>query len=164
MACPHKHEYTWQWYPQIVRVIMALGGFRAAPAIRVSQLQQCMPHQFFSEDFTAAMKVDSGPRALGRSLERTTTGNIEKRPIHDVVDKKRSIQMFSITPAGQTLIPVCSPAGVKSRHVQSLTVGFGEAYVDGNAHDLGGDVVLKDGSVLRNRCFIRNTASMVHKD
>ena len=72
--------------------------------------------------------------------------------------------MFSITPAGQTLIPLCSPAGVKSRHVQSLTMGLGEAYVDGNAHDLGGDVVLKDGSVLRNRCFIKNTAGMVHKD
>ena len=127
VACPHKHAHTWQWHTQIVRARMALGGCRAAPAIIVSQRQQWMPQQYFPEDFTAAMKVDSGLRALDSSLERTVTGNIEKRPIHDLVDKKRSIQMFSITPAGQTWIPLCSPAGVKSRHVQSWTMGSGEA-------------------------------------
>ena len=34
--------------------------------------------------------------------------------------------------------------------------------MDGNGRDLGGDVILKDGSVLRNRGFVKNTASMVH--
>ena len=164
VACPCKHEHTWQWHPQLVRVIMSLGGFRNAPPIRLSQLQQWMPHQQFPEYSTDDSKKDSALRAVDRALERTATGNIEKRPIHDIVNRQKSVQMSSITPAGQTLIPLCSPAGLATHHVQALTVGSGAAYVDGNALDHGGSVNLSNGSVLRNRCLIKNVASMVYKD
>ena len=163
VACPCKHEHVWQWHPQLVRVIMSLGGFKNAPPVHLSQLRQWMPHQQFPEPSTTASKVDSVLRSIDLTLERTVSGNIEKRPIHSIIDGLKSIQMFSITPVGQSLIPLCSPAGLATSHVQALTVGTGCAYVDGNSLDHGGSVRLCDGSMLKNRCLVKNIAAMVSK-
>ena len=90
-----------------------------------------MPHQQFPEGSGLAVKIDSGLRAVDRALERVECGNIEKRPTHDIVNRKKSIQMFSITPSDQKLIPLCSRAGIAARHTQALIVGYGKAYIDG---------------------------------
>ena len=163
VACPCKHEHTKQWHPQIVRVILSLGGFKRAPPLRLSQLEQWMPHQRFTEGSSIATKTDSALRAVDRALERTATGNVEKRPIHDIVNRQKSIQTYKITPAGQSLIPLCSLAGLPAHQMHAVTVGSGVAYVDGNTIDSGGDISLKDGSVLRNRCFVKNVATMTYK-
>ena len=109
-----------------------------------------MSQQQFHEHSTFDSKIDSGLRAVDLALERTLTGNIEKRPIHDIINRQKSLQLFSITPIGQVLIPLCSPAGVYTADVPHVTMGSGPANIDGNALDHGGSVELKDGTVLRN--------------
>ena len=162
VACPHKHEFTLQWHPQLVRVILAMGGFKCCPAFTLKKLLAWSPHQQLDLSQSWEVLQDRSLRSLDKALECTALSNADKRPVHDIVDKKQSLQLFQITPKGQSDVPVVSLSGVEAQQVQAATLGHGLGYVDGNAFDVGGDVYLKDGSVLKNRCPLKAAASQLH--
>ena len=94
---------------------MWMEGYKSSPPVTLHSLGPWIPHGKYMYDLSQSFEVlaDTALRSVGRALERTLTGNSEKRPVHDTIDKRRSLQCYNLTPSDQSLIPLSSTSDVE---------------------------------------------------